>query len=304
MSLSLNYQKWNKLEVAFRWTTVSSTNDDSDIEGHINVDQQSLINLLQRNIHKKREARKANIQCLRAQIACNKVLYPRIQSIQSLLEAPDSAKPRTVYFNLLVEQLERNPSKDCPPGNDTNQLKQTYNEMLLSLLRQVGDGVHIAVKEAGVTDDQQEEKISKALAEGMREQIYVPPKPEPAQLPIAVKLDKTPMPKTKATTTKIEVLNAPQEAEDDDLDNNISKLTPSLKAFSWIPLKAFEQSFCFIQQHRDVIVLGASDSLLGATFKAQYDNKPNYSKQCIHQSLLLQYGDKIQGDGLGIFFKK
>ncbi|KAJ6585071.1 hsp90-like protein [Mycena capillaripes] len=330
--MPLNYKKWDQLELS----------DDSDIEGHPNVDKRSLIRWKQRDIHEKRETRKANIEHLSAQIACNKVLYPRIQSIQSSLETPDSDKPRTVYFNSMVEQLERNPSKDCPPGNDPNQLEQTYDGMLLSLLRQVGDGANVAVKEAGVADDQREERISKALAEGMKEHVvrlketidndekkleeelkeqkkhitsedmhdgftnkYVPPKPEPAPLPIAAKLDKTPMPKTKATTTEIEVLNAPQaEAEDDDLDDDIANLTPSLDAFSRIPLKAFEQSFRFIQQHRDVVVPGASDSLLGAAFKAQYDDKPKYAKQCVHQSLLLQYGDKLGVDGLGVFFKK
>jgi cell division cycle protein 37 len=136
---------------------------------------------------------------------------------------------------------------------------------------------------------------------------YVPPKPEPAPLPIAAKLEKTSKPKTKKTTTEIEVINAPKEEstdEEEDLDDDIANLTPSLEAFSRIPLKAFEQSFRFIQQHRDVVVPGASDSLLGAAFKAQYENKSKYAKQCVHQSLLLQYGDKLGVDGLGVFFKK
>ncbi|KAJ6477349.1 Cdc37 N terminal kinase binding-domain-containing protein [Mycena vitilis] len=335
--MPLNYKKWDKLEVS----------DDSDIETHPNVDTPSLIRWKQRDIHEKREARKMKIQHLRAQIACNNVLYPRIQSIQVALESSDSDKPRTVYFNSLVEQLEKNPSKECPPGNDPDQLEQTYDGMLLSLLRQVGDGANVKVKEAGVSDDQREEKLEKALAEGMKEHVvrlketidndgktleeelaeqkkhitsedmhdgfsnsYVPPKPAPAPLPIAAKLDKMPNPTTKKTqTTEIEVLNAPQTAQEaaedeEDLDDDIANLTPSLDAFSRIPLKAFEQSFRFIQEHRDVVVPGASDSLLGAAFKAQYDNKPKYSKQCVHQSLLLQYGDKLGVDGLGVFFKK
>ncbi|KAJ7016661.1 Cdc37 N terminal kinase binding-domain-containing protein [Mycena alexandri] len=334
--MPLNYSKWDQLELS----------DDSDIEGHPNVDKKSLIRWKQRDIHEKREQRKANIAHLRAQIACNHVLYPRIQSIQSSLESPDLDKPRTVYFNSLVEQLQRNPSKECPPGNDPEQLEQTYDGMLLSLLRQVGEAANAAVKEAGATDDQREEKLGKALADGMKEHVvrlketidkdtksleeeekeqkkhitsedihdgfsnqYVPPKPEPAPLPIAAKLDKTTKPKAKTTTTEIEVLNAPrvepaEEEEEEDLDDDIANLTPSIEAFSKIPLRAFEQSFRFIQQHRDVVVPGASDSLLGAAFKAQYDNKPKYSKQCVHQSLLLQYGDKLGVDGLGVFFKK
>jgi cell division cycle protein 37 len=138
---------------------------------------------------------------------------------------------------------------------------------------------------------------------------YVPPKPEPAPLPIAAKLDKPS--KSKAKTTEFEVINVPrgqpaaEEAEEDaEDDEDIANLTPSLEAFSKIPLKGFEQSFRFIQEHRDVVVPGASDALLGAAFKAQYDNKPKYAKQCVHQSLLLQYGDKLGVNGLGLFFKK
>ncbi|KAJ7175943.1 Cdc37 N terminal kinase binding-domain-containing protein [Mycena filopes] len=332
--MPLNYNKWDALELS----------DDSDIEGHPNVDKKSLIRWKQRDIHEKREQRKANIAHLHAQIACNHVLYPRIQAIQSTLESPDSDKPRTVYFNALVEQLQRNPSKECPPGNDPSQVEQTYDGMLLSLLHQVGEAANTAVKEAGATGDQREEKLGKALADGMKEHVvrlketidkdtktleeeekeqkkhitsedmhdgfsnkYVPPKPEPAPLPIAAKLDKPSKPKAKATTTEIEVLNPPKESKEsdsEDLDDDIANLTPSIEAFSKIPLRGFEQSFRFIQQHRDVVVPGASDSLLGAAFKAQYDNKPKYSKQCVHQSLLLQYGDKLGVDGLGVFFKK
>ncbi|KAJ7761590.1 Cdc37 N terminal kinase binding-domain-containing protein [Mycena maculata] len=333
--MPLNYSKWDQLELS----------DDSDIEGHPNVDKKSLIRWKQRDIHEKREQRKFRIQTLRAQIACNNVLLPRIHSIHSTLTSPDLDKPRTVYFNSLVEQLEKNPSKECPPGNDPNNRDHTYDGMILSLLQQVGQTARIAVKEAGVTDNQREERLGKALADGMAEHAvklketidedtktleeeeneqkkhitsedmhdgfankYVPPKPEPAPLPIAAKLDKTSKPKTKTTTTEIEVINAPKQEEstdeEEELDDDIANLTPSLEAFSRIPLKAFEQSFRFIQEHRDVVVPGASDSLLGAAFKAQYDNKPKYAKQCVHQSLLLQYGDKLGVDGLGVFFKK
>ncbi|KAJ7695640.1 hsp90-like protein [Mycena rosella] len=331
--MPLNYQKWDQLELS----------DDSDIEGHPNVDKRSLIRWKQRDIHEKREQRKVKIDHLRAQIACNNVLYPRIQSIQASLTSSNLDKPRTAYFNSLVEQLEKNPSKECPPGNDPTKAEQTYDGMLLSLLHQVVSEAAKVVKEAGVTDDQREEKLGKALEEGMAEHVvrlketidndsktleeeekeqkkhitsedmhdgfankYVPPKPEPAPLPIVAQLDKPSKPKTKTTTTEIEVINAPQEDEstDEELDDDIANLTPSLEAFSRLPLKAFEQSFRFIQQHRDVVVPGASDSLLGAAFKAQYGNKPKYAKQCVHQSLLLQYGDKLGVDGLGVFFKK
>jgi cell division cycle protein 37 len=117
--------------------------------------------------------------------------------------------------------------------------------------------------------------------------------------------------------TEIEVLNPSavasststaaadnDEDDDEDDDEGLPEITPSLVEFSKLPLKAYEKSFEFIQHHRDVYVPGASDALLVAAFRAQSQDKSKYAKQCIHQSLLLQYCEKLGKDGVGIFFKK
>ena len=82
----------------------AQVSDDSDIEGHPNVDHKSLVRWKQRDIHEKREARKYKIAQLEAQIACNNVLLPRIKEIAAALASDKLDKPRTVYFNTLVEQ--------------------------------------------------------------------------------------------------------------------------------------------------------------------------------------------------------
>lgn len=81
-------------------------------------------------------------------------------------------------------------------------------------------------------------------------------------------------------------------------------MTPSLIGFSKISTGEYEKSFQFIQGHRDVYVPGASDALFIAAFKAEGEGKKKYAKQCIHQSLLIQYCEKLGKDGVGIFFKK
>lgn len=81
-------------------------------------------------------------------------------------------------------------------------------------------------------------------------------------------------------------------------------MTPSLEGFAKIPLWDFEESQAYIQAHRDVVVPGSSDALLVAAFTAQTEGKSKYAKQCVHQSLLLQYGDKLGKDGLRLFFKR
>ncbi len=142
---------------------------------------------------------------------------------------------------------------------------------------------------------------------------YVPPKDTPKSVP-TTKIEK---PK-KQIITEFETLNpeasastssAPQpqgeddEDEDDD-DNEMPELTPSLEAFSKLPLGGYEQSFRFIQAHPDVVVDGAADALLIAGFRAEGDGKSKYAKQCVHQSLLLQYCEKLGRDGVRIFFSK
>ncbi|KAF8631695.1 hypothetical protein AX15_002244 [Amanita polypyramis BW_CC] len=348
--MPLNYSKWDQLELS----------DDSDIEGHPNVDKRSLIRWKQRDIHEKREARKQKIAYLHAQIDCNNVLLPRIKEIEeklarSVSDSSGGEKP-TVYFNALVERLEKQPSKECPPGNDSSKLEQTYDGMLLSLLRKVVDEAKTKVNEDGVPDGEREEKIGINLVEKMKvhvkqlgeviekdkqeleteikeqkkhitsedlyegfESKYTPGDPEPVHLTEKAEKTKT----TKTKTTDYEVLNpkgiaaastsssapaavpAKDEGEEaDDEQEDIPELTPSLEGFSKLPLKAYEKSFEFIQRHRDVVVDGASDALLVAAFRAQQEGKKKYAKQCVHQSLLLQYCEKLGADGVRVFFKK
>lgn len=125
----------------------------------------------QRDIHEKRELRKQTIAKLRAQIACNNVLLPRITSISATLTDPNPSTPSTVYFNSLAEQLEKNPSRDCPATNDPTKLEQTYDGMLLSLLKQIGEDAKVKVKDASVAEADREAKLAKALADGMAEHV-------------------------------------------------------------------------------------------------------------------------------------
>jgi len=332
--MPLNYSKWDQLELS----------DDSDIEGHPNVDKKSLIRWKQRDIHEKREIRKEKIKHLEAQIDCNKVLLPRIKEIHSNLTNQSSSVSATVYFNSLVEQLQTNPSRDCPPGNDPTKPEQTYDGMILSLLKMVSDKAKEKVKQADTLGAEKETRLAKeldievathierlgdtidkdqkALDDELKEQKkhitsddlhdgfdskYIPPLPAPPPIPL------TKHEKKKTQVTEIEVLNpqavastsaAEDDEDEDDEDEGVPELTPALVTFSKIPLGAYDRSFEYIQQHRDVYVSGASDALLVAAFRAQGQKKSKYAKQCVHQSLLLQYCEKLGRDGVGLFFKK
>lgn len=326
----------------------------------------------QRDIHEKREVRKHKIAHLEAQIACNNVLLPKIKDISSALSNPSTSTPPTAYFTNLVEQLEKNPSRDCPPGNDPTKIEQTYDGMLLSLLQRVTQDSKDKIKSLNLTGSEKGDRLGKELAEQMEFHVknlgetiakdqkeleieveeqkrkitsedihegfdtkvstlfrrsvfldltdaitlqYVPPKAEPPPVP-TTKVGSSSKGKGKQKVTEIEVLNpagvakaAPLPAGDPEPelesdDEGLPTMTPSLIEFSKIPLGAYEESFKFIQSHRDVYVPGATDALLVAAFEAEGEGKRKYAKKCVHQSLLLQYCEKLGTNGVGMFFKK
>ncbi|KAI0755236.1 hypothetical protein C8Q80DRAFT_1143839 [Daedaleopsis nitida] len=165
---------------------------------------------------------------------------------------------------------------------------------------------------------EEEEAHKKITSEDIHEGFdshYVPPKPAPAPIKGAIH------DKPKKTVTEYETLNskgvdaapfaepaasssksaaADAEAEYDELP----ELTPSLEGFSRLPVRGYEQSWEFIKAHRDVYVPGASDALLVAAFRAQSDGDAKWAQQCVHQSLLLQYCEKLGKDGPSMFFRK
>ncbi|KAL1950722.1 hypothetical protein VTO73DRAFT_5846 [Trametes versicolor] len=325
--MPLNYSKWDKLELS----------DDSDIETHPNVDKKSLVRWKQRDIHEKREMRKLHIAQLKADIACNEVLRPRLVQIAADVEAQGPP-----HFSQLVERFKTNPSPDKPPSNAPEQ--KSYDEMLLSLMLQVweeakqkgvekdspklAEALVAGLKAHLVRMDEHQAKMRKDLADEEEEQHkkitmedlhegfeshYVPPKPAPPPVKGAIGSDKP-----KKTVTEIEVLNpkgvdaAPfaeastskaAAAEDED-DDGLPELTPALEGFSHLPIRGYEESWEYIKAHRDVYVPGASDALLVAAFRAQSAGKAKWAQQCVHQSLLLQYSEKLGKDGPSMLFRK
>lgn len=119
----------------------------------------------QRDIHEKREARKAKIGQLQANIDCDNVLLPRVTEMAEKLADPGTN--RISYFNSLVEKLEKNPSKDCPPGNDPTKPEQTYDGMLLILLRGVTDAVKKRIAASNLSESEKEERLGQELAAEM-----------------------------------------------------------------------------------------------------------------------------------------
>ncbi|KDN41750.1 hypothetical protein RSAG8_07281, partial [Rhizoctonia solani AG-8 WAC10335] len=311
--------------------------DDSDIEGHPNVDKRSLIRWKQRDIHEKREQRKMRIHELESKLALSKVLNPRIEKI--IADVQEGGKAR---FSAITEQLKVNPSPDKPPGNAPNQ--PTYDMMLHELMLQVWNGV----KESGGTpedpnltdklvaglrdalerqyqDDLQNEKDLEAeikernkhiTSDDLRDgfdstKVSHKPSPDPTVMakPLVPKKEKAetievlnPKGKGKEVETKPPAAAADDE-EDDDMEP-LPELTPLQAKFALLPLGDFEQAFHFIQDNHEIFAPGATDAFLLAGFRAQMKGDLKYAKQCVNRSLMLQYCEKLGRDGVSLFFKR
>ncbi|QRW20130.1 HSP90 co-chaperone Cdc37 [Rhizoctonia solani] len=286
--MPLNYSKWDQLELS----------DDSDIEGHPNVDKRSLIRWKQRDIHEKREQRKMRIHELESKLALSKVLNPRIEKIIA-----------------------------DPPGNAPNQ--PTYDMMLHELMLQVWNGV----KEGGATpedpnltdklvaglrdalekqhqDDLQSQKDLEAEINERNKHItsddlrdgFNSTKVSHKASPDPTVMAKPLVPKKEKVET-IEVLN-PKGKEKWRVNLQQRRPEMMMAKFASLPLGSFEQAFQFIQDNHEIFSPGATDAFLLAGFRAQMKGESKYAKQCVNRSLMLQYCEKLGRDGVSLFFKR
>ncbi|KAH9997958.1 Cdc37 N terminal kinase binding-domain-containing protein [Russula vinacea] len=298
--MPLNYSKWDQLELS----------DDSDIEGHPNVDKKSLIRWKQRDIHEKRETRNHRIAELEAEVACNEVLLTRIRAFQSQL-AQSGASSR---FSSEVERLRKSPSPEAPATNAARAVP--YDEMILRLLETIA-------KEARETAGSDQVKLEKTLEERLGFHVQ-----KLSDVTEERRKEKDELIKEKGKHITMDDLHDGFDSkgkgyyQDDtcifvcppvastsqeppaDVDDELPHMTPSLEKFAQISLWEFEKSWLFIQNHRDVVVPGASDALLVSAFRAQREGKSRYAKQCVHQSLILQYSEKLGKDGVQLFFRR
>ena len=112
----------------------------------------------QRAIHEQREERKSHITQLKADLAVNDILKPRLAAV--VKEVETQGPP---HFSSLVERFKTNPSPERPPTNSPEQ--KSYDEMLLALMLQVWE----EAKKKGVEKD--DPKLGDALVDGLKASI-------------------------------------------------------------------------------------------------------------------------------------
>jgi len=91
------------------------------------------------------------------------------------------------------------------------------------------------------------------------------------------------------------------DGDDDDADVEASEAG---KAFAKIKPKDYRSSLEFVSKNPQILAEKETDGILVMAFNAAIDGKDDFSRQCVHQALLLQYCRSLGRDGVGLFFKR
>ena len=87
-------------------------------------------------------------------------------------------------------------------------------------------------------------------------------------------------------------------------DDEEFELTTLGKEFAKIKIGKYQECLRFIGEHQEIMAEKETDGLLMEAFNAQMEGDSTYSKQCVHQGLLIQYCRSLGKDGIGLFFKR
>ncbi|CAM0140474.1 hsp90 co-chaperone Cdc37 [Umbelopsis sp. WA50703] len=326
--MPVDYSKWDKLELS----------DDSDIEVHPNVDKRSFIKWKQESIHQEREQRRAKIEFLQNETARHTRL---LEQLNNLIDACKNEGTKKVVEDItnIRNKIREEGSADTPIPNANNPNGIPFDAILGSLLQQI----EVALKTQSEEDvkknlvermeesrkkvqkqqddmlaelsKEQKEASKKITSDNMFHESYnktmiskaspAPSKPEPKG-------------KEKKTTKVIETLNpgsvkaastsqasaAPQveaEAGDEEEEDDIT-VSPLAKEFA--KLSGFEQSFRFVGRYPEIVSETYSDQLLAEAFTEQLEGNEKYARNCVYQSLILQYCGQLGKDGINLFFAR
>ncbi|KAH8920989.1 hypothetical protein BT69DRAFT_1264947 [Atractiella rhizophila] len=143
-SYSTNYRKWDALELS----------DDSDIEGHPNVDHASLVRMHQRKIHQERAERDARIEGLKKELGMNESLLKRMDEVREEVKKEGLAVAKKKYVEGNEKRVEGLKKEGWKEGDKLPYKQPTEEEMIVELLRQILTDKRVGAMraEGGVSD--------------------------------------------------------------------------------------------------------------------------------------------------------
>lgn len=302
---------------------------------HPNVDKRSFIRAKQNQIHQERQQRKLQIEAYKFENTIHDGLLKRISamvtSLQSHASEANDAGAQDAASIALKVLIETNPGPDAdkvPPRPEGLQSHHpsptTYTQMVAALIDEINkaldkkepkDRFQAFIEEfeehaKKITQIQKETnlKLEKLLKEEGK---------KITSSDIHTGFNSSHVSKAKASdnkgaSTEVELLNptfnpsAPQSSSskataDDDEETEAS---PAAKQFAKIPSRDYAGSLKFISQNPQILTERETDGLLVLAFDAALERNDDYSRQCVHQALLLQYCRALGKDGVGLFFKR
>ncbi|GAA5795893.1 hypothetical protein HPULCUR_001257 [Helicostylum pulchrum] len=314
--MPLDYSKWDNLELS----------DDSDIEVHPNVDKRSMIKWKQEAIHRERAERKAKIEYINQFIPQQRNVLSKVQQLTGLLnDNPDEVAIRKVVEVLDQQLKEADPTMKVPTSNNeaidviqvfetiksqiVTGLEQTSPQQVKQTLLQRFQQTESTVQNAIDKAEQELEKLNKEAAKKMTSEnmfketanktILNKPKPLPK------KTEKKQVVETLNPNTTLKDLSLQDGGGGDDADDEDEEdIEMSSEATEFSKIRGFEDSYKYLQKHLDIINEKTSDSILGNAFTAQLKGEEAYAKNCVIQSLMIQYAGQLGKDGLNVFFSR
>ncbi|KND94759.1 putative helicase mot1 [Tolypocladium ophioglossoides CBS 100239] len=320
--MPVDYSKWDALELS----------DDSDVEVHPNVDKRSFIRAKQNQIHQERLQRKHQIETLKYERVINNGLLSRISALLASLKAHASEaatrNPGEIAFQAVMESAG-SPKDDQPPtppggAHSGEQEQPTYSKMMAVLLDQVNKALDEKKADdrysAMIDEIQEHEDKVKTLQKDLATKLEELEKEEKKKITSAdihTGFDSSHVTKSapsdkQENSTKVELLNpsfptsgsqSSKETATVDDDEEI-EASPDAKKFALIRLNDYTTSLQFLLQHPHILTERETDGILVLAFDAALERNDDYSRQCVHQALLLQYCRALRKDGVGLFFKR
>lgn len=292
----------------------------------------------------EREQRKHEVATLKYEQILNEGLLKRLSNLLAALKtradeatSSESAGQRAgeLAFRAVMESAPKNPEDDkLPPRPEGVHEGQgegyptTYSKMLVTVLDHANKalderkvepekrfeamveelGVHVQnIKDAQAKSADRLKELDAAEGKKITSESYRTGFD-------SSHVNKSAPSKGKETTTSQELLNpeyekslaagsAPEQAKDEDDDEEIEASADG-KKFAQIAVGDYRASLNFITSHPHIVAERETDGLLVEAFNAGLEGKDEFSLQCVHQALLLQYCRALGKDGVALFFKR
>ncbi|EEY22789.1 Hsp90 co-chaperone Cdc37 [Verticillium alfalfae VaMs.102] len=276
--MPVDYSKWDALELS----------DDSDIEVHPNVDKRSFIRAKQNQIHQERQQRKHQIETLKYERVINDGLMRRISGLLSALKAhaavAETRNPGEVAFQAVMESAGR-PEDDQPPPRPRGRAHRVG-----ARCRRRGPAAQLVVKLAEL-----EKRGARSRAKGT------------GRLQQLARGQGAPGEAKDGKKQEVELLNpnfkggaaagAPSASTESYGDDEEIEASPAAQLFAQIRANDYSASLSFLSKHPEILTERETDGLLVMAFDAALERKDDWSRQCVHQALLLQYCRALGKDG-------